>query len=957
MHIDTRAEVAPPTSSAQAGQTDLTAPYRTPVPFASDPVPRDGHVSRVPHAQPENPDELSRQTNTAGSVRYEDASLEFKPEEGQLRTALRVLAILYFLAAVVYAALGLQPAVQGQPQQLLLSAALGTKTSLLAMLCLFGAANVRRARPPIIAMTFAHGVTILLTVLFILKANDVAMPVGPISGPFGSMIRMSALGLLALSSFLDLIAMVLSNGLLLRAERARYGFLGYLNPLQYQTLSALADVLILDRQFGTAKPVRPDQVAYNVDKLLRLYKGKHVAVLRGAVYLLEFAPFLRFKSNFAYMNSADRLDYLKYWVDELIESEAGPNGKPGKTLKARWRNLPPVAFINRMLRAALVAARQLVYIGYYSDPAVQSFIGFEPFAQRTAFPNSELRRVQPSHLDVTLPSDLHGPFATGEVVVIGSGAGASILARELVLQGFDVLMIERGMHVQPETLNENEADRIAHLYADGIMQYSRNLALQVVQGSCVGGSTVVNNGICFDPPQAIVGHLWDEYGAHIDLARLQSSTHEVRKLLKVTAQPETYLGIQILNPSAKAFTSGLQKEALAPQVVEANLQDCLGCGYCNIGCPYGRKLSMLNHVLPEAQQLQRTYPDRTYGQLRILSECEAVRIFTTRQADGSHTATGVECRTGTGTVIEVTGKAYIVAAGAIASSTLLMNSGLGGQAAGTRLSFNAAGVMTGRFPEVVNAYAGLQMSHYYLAGIADANGMREAYALETWFNPPMTQALAMPGWFETHFRHMQNYDHMMALGVLVGTGSASRVLPPSYGSWASTLKQLVTHQTDPRFDPDPFRIGDVLFNKAIGSSIVFKPSEDDIDHMVDGMIHAGRVMLQAGAEYVMPSTVAYHTFATVDELKKLRDIVRAAPELQALQLGSAHPQGGNPMSDNPQLGVVDSRFKVHGTSNVFVCDASVFPSSVGLNPQLTVMSLAHYAAQPIGYILRHDLGL
>ena len=180
MHIDTRAEVAPPTSSAQAGQTDLTAPYRTPVPFASDPVPRDGHVSRVPHAQPENPDELSRQTNTAGSVRYEDASLEFKPEEGQLRTALRVLAILYFLAAVVYAALGLQPAVQGQPQQLLLSAALGTKTSLLAMLCLFGAANVRRARPPIIAMTFAHGVTILLTVLFILKANDVAMPVGPI---------------------------------------------------------------------------------------------------------------------------------------------------------------------------------------------------------------------------------------------------------------------------------------------------------------------------------------------------------------------------------------------------------------------------------------------------------------------------------------------------------------------------------------------------------------------------------------------------------------------------------------------------------------------------------------------------------------------------------------------------------------------------------------------------------
>jgi choline dehydrogenase-like flavoprotein len=50
------------------------------------------------------------------------------------------------------------------------------------------------------------------------------------------------------------------------------------------------------------------------------------------------------------------------------------------------------------------------------------------------------------------------------------------------------------------------------------------------------------------------------------------------------------------------------------------------------------------------------------------------------------------------------------------------------------------------------------------------------------------------------------------------------------------------------------------------------------------------------------------------------------------------------MSRNPALGVVDERFRVHGYENLYVCDASVFPSSITVNPQLTVMALADYAA-------------
>jgi cholesterol oxidase len=50
------------------------------------------------------------------------------------------------------------------------------------------------------------------------------------------------------------------------------------------------------------------------------------------------------------------------------------------------------------------------------------------------------------------------------------------------------------------------------------------------------------------------------------------------------------------------------------------------------------------------------------------------------------------------------------------------------------------------------------------------------------------------------------------------------------------------------------------------------------------------------------------------------------------------------LSGNPKLGVIDPEFKAYGYDNLFVCDASVFPTSLGVNPQLTVMALAQYAA-------------
>jgi hypothetical protein len=237
-----------------------------------------------------------------------------------------------------------------------------------------------------------------------------------------------------------------------------------------------------------------------------------------------------------------------------------------------------------------------------------------------------------------------------------------------------------------------------------------------------------------------------------------------------------------------------------------------------------------------------------------------------------------------------------VAACAIGSSWLLQRSGIGGDAVGRGLHFNINSPLTADFPDVVDSFAGIQMSHAYRA----AQGV-PGFLVETWFNPPATQALAMPGWFDRHFENMCRYRHMACAGVLVGTTTPGRVKP-----------------------------------SRTGPEIEYTPSAADQGRVVEGLQVAGRIWLQAGAERVMPATFAWQEYRSAAALEQLPSFIK---ETGDLLLTSAHPQGGNAIGD-----VVDEDFRVHGFKNLYLCDASVFPSCVHVNPQLTVMGMAQYAA-------------
>ena len=279
----------------------------------------------------------------------------------------------------------------------------------------------------------------------------------------------------------------------------------------------------------------------------------------------------------------------------------------------------------------------------------------------------------------------------------------------------------------------------------------------------------------------------------------------------------------------------------------------------------------------------------------IIADCEVLKIETANDKAGK-----IQCVNSNGIKFSVSAKQVVIAAGAIASSVILLKSGIK-RNVGTRLSFNITTPMMAEFPDAVNSFDGVQMC-CYIKG--------DGYLVETTFNPPGTSALIMQGWFEKLNERMKNYTRY---------ATAAPVVPS---------------------EPN----GKIKLN-LFGNPIVdYNMTGNDFKKLKEGMKALCRVFLEAKADCVLPSSYNEIIIKSENDLIKIDNLIKKPEEIS---LSSAHPQGGNPMSDNKELGAVDSNFRVHGYKNLYVCDASIFPTGVTVNPQLSIMGLSNYAADII----------
>ncbi len=743
------------------------------------------------------------------------------------------------------------------------------KDGMMAVLCAIAWADVRRNGWAITVVIGAH-LLIAGSLVYMLAFGDTSS----VAGSFASLLPADTDANLLLFIWLVLAIAVTVLFALLRhqALKRQYGLL-YLWPHQYQTLTALAEVIVV----GPEERLTPEQVGTNVDRYLDSFSAAGKSQFKLALSLLCVFPTVRARPPLALMSPQRR----QRFVEQRFLADVAQ------------RRLPE--FLRRPVQSILVAGQQLTFIGYYADPRTAEECGYVPFSRRPRYAESIAslpRKRRP--LDVRTPREVDGERLTADVAIVGSGAGGAMLAYRLAELGREVVVLERGRHVDPSEFTEDERRQFSNLYSDGGMQLSRDARFQVLQGMCVGGSTVVNNAVCFRLP----GHVLDRWNdtdgldAGIDGDELTASFEKLESWLPVIDQQTN----ERLGRGGEKLVEGIEELGLTRgpgrhRVVKANIaDDCFGCGYCNIGCPFGKKLSALDVTLPRAQS---QFKDA----VRIYSECMVDRV---RGANGGSAT--LECKLSDGRPLEVAANTVVLSAGALASSLLLQRSGLGGSLAGNCLSCNLGAPMTAEFEEKLDAYDGLQISHYLRP--ANADGL----VIESWFNPVGSQSLFMPGWFSDHYRNMRRYDHMATAGSVVGTRSNVKVKPGFRGR---------------------------------GMRLDYTPAPDDFARLLQGLELIGRIFLAAGAERVMPPTFLY---MPIEEEAELGSISRQVRDNSDITLHTSHPQGGNPISRDPAKGVVDENFKLRGADGIHVCDASVFPSAITVNPQLTVMALADYAA-------------
>jgi choline dehydrogenase-like flavoprotein len=229
----------------------------------------------------------------------------------------------------------------------------------------------------------------------------------------------------------------------------------------------------------------------------------------------------------------------------------------------------------------------------------------------------------------------------------------------------------------------------------------------------------------------------------------------------------------------------------------------------------------------------------------------------------------------------------IVAAGTIHTPLLLKRSGLGGNSGqlGHNLSLHPATAVFARMEEVVNMARGVPQS-FYVDEFADEGVVFEGVA-----GPPAYAAMSLPLTGARHAEAMADYPRLAQFGVMVSDSSRGSV-------------------------------------RALGggSLIRYDLGEDDLRRFRLGLARMRELFEAAGTREVylpLPPGVT-------PERARLRD----------LKLMAFHPLGTARADARPAHGVIDGDLQVHGTRGVYVADGAAVPSSLGVNPQLTIMALA-----------------
>lgn len=490
-----------------------------------------------------------------------------------------------------------------------------------------------------------------------------------------------------------------------------------------------------------------------------------------------------------------------------------------------------------------------------------------------------------------------------DVCIVGSGAGGAVLAAGLVERGLSVVLLEAGGHHTRRDFDLQEATAYPMLYQGRGTRATADLAITILQGRSVGGSTTINWTTCFRTPPRILGLWQDRFGIEgLDEASLAPHFEAVERRLHIAEWPEARA-----NANNRVLLDGCRQLGWEVAPLRRNVRHCVDSGYCGLGCPVDAKQAM--HV---------TYlPDAVEQGLELYADVRAERLE--RRGGKVVAVHGAVLDRGTGRPtgrrIVVRPKVAVASGGAINTPALLLRSGIdpNGQV-GRRTFLHPVVAMAAEFDEEIRAYWGAPQSigsHHF----ADRGPDRVGFFLETPPLHPMLAATAFRSFGRDHQAILQRLPHLHALIGLAVDG----VLPGDEGGRVSL--------------------------RGDGRVRIDYPVEAPLrEAFRAACVAMARIQLAAGARRVLSLHTTPVELRSESDLRRLEEAPWGALEHAIF---TAHQMGGCPMGADPERSVVDARLRHHHVENLFVVDGSVLPTSLGVNPSETIYALAHRARSEV----------
>ena len=519
-----------------------------------------------------------------------------------------------------------------------------------------------------------------------------------------------------------------------------------------------------------------------------------------------------------------------------------------------------------------------------------------------------------------------------DILIIGSGAGGAVLAATLSeLTNRRITIIEKGGYFGREFFNQREWD-MRVLYANDGNRTTADGWIPVRGGECVGGGTTVNIALSFDP----VRRVWDRWRQDFGLTgfsfdggssdygvaglNMAACTSDVRRRINVHP-PDP----QEVNDNNRLFETGCRAVGVSTRLFELNMKDCLRCGYCAEGCAYDRK-----------QGTMITYVADALGRgVQLVHHCEIDAIeFEKRK--GTLTAVGARARVRATSVgsrpnsvsvgdIHISAHMVLVCAGAIETPVLLMRSGhpdphgVLGKGLVLHPSLPIVGVMDRPLTNYRGISGSIYSDHFY-----ESHG----FYYECLFGHPVYGSIVLPGFGADHFDQMLGFQQTAGFGVML----------------------IDSSDPDNRVEWDP-----VHARKAIR----YRLAESDKTRLRFAARKGVEIMLAAGArEVVLPSEepvgpAGAPRFHRASEAAACDDL-QFRPHQTTIT--SAHCQATVKMGEDPRRAGINSRGESHFVKNLLVCDSSAFPTSCGVNPMVSILTMARYQGRRIAAEMgRYDL--